>query len=64
MQDIEALTLFCNDSQQLLVDLFQVLYDHDDLNEVLKRVDNTMFSVKTMFHGAPFRTAGQCTTIQ
>nr|XP_039248673.1 uncharacterized protein LOC120326447 [Styela clava] len=38
--------------------LKEVLYDHDDLNEVLKRVDNTMSSVKTIFHEAPYRKSG------
>lgn len=38
--------------------LKEVLYDHDDLNEVLNRVDNTMSSVKTIFHEAPYRKSG------
>lgn len=38
--------------------LKEVLYDRNDLNEVLRRVDNTMSSVKSAFHEAPTRKSG------
>ncbi|XP_076802291.1 uncharacterized protein LOC143446519 [Clavelina lepadiformis] len=39
--------------------LREVLYDHNDLNEVLRRTDKTMASVKTLFHDSTCRKSGR-----
>ena len=48
-----------NDGLDLFKELFrQVLYDQNDFNEVLRKTDETMASVKSIFHDSVSRKSG------